>query len=128
MSWSLENDAEGREKFVFLVHMSSAIELAQESYCKKSLLFEPKALSLDQINLGYEANEAYRWLRVHGSTDGEYEAQTVLMVQDEKVRKVIQRNQAGYLAGQDEAMEVLDETQIVEAGWTEPGRCKGTEA
>ena len=87
MSWSLENDAEGREKFVFLVHMSSAIELAQESYCKNSALFEPTALSLEKIKLGYEHNDAYRWLSVQGSTDGMYEAQTVLMVQDERSAK-----------------------------------------
>ena len=43
---------------------------------------------------------------------------------------MIQRNQDTYLAraGQAEAMEVPDETQIVEDGWTEPGRCEGTEA
>ena len=43
---------------------------------------------------------------------------------------MIQRNQDTYLvrAGQDEAMEVPDETQIVEDGWNEPGRCEGTEA
>ena len=66
----------------------------------------------------------------NGGSDGQYEAQTVLMVQDEKVSKVIQRIKDEYRvrAGQDEAMEVPDETQIEEPGWTEPGLCEGTEA
>ena len=94
MSWSLEKDAEGLEKF----HLSSTCE---KSYCRDSLLFKPKTMSVEQINLGYEHNDAFLWLRERGSIDGQYEAQTVLMVQDEKVR-----------AGQDEAMEVPNETQI----------------
>ena len=83
-----------------------------------------------QIKQGYEQNEAYRWLKRHGGSDGMYEAQTVLMVQDEKVSLVIQRIKDEYRvrAGQDEAMEVPDETQIEEPGWTEPGLCEGTEA
>ena len=59
------------------------MELAEESYCTKSL-FEPKTLS---INLSYEHNEAYCWLRDHGCIEGHYEAQTVLMVQDERSAK-----------------------------------------
>ena len=55
-------------------------------------------------------------------------AQTVLMVQDEKVSLVLQRIKDEYLRPeQDEAMEVPDETQIEEDGWNQTGRCEGIE-
>ena len=127
----MKNDAEGLERFVYTIHLCEAIDVAQESYCSMSRLFEPQTMSMEQIERGYEQNEAYRWLKRHGGSDGMYEAQTVLMVQDEKVSLVIQRIKAEYLrvrAEQDVAMEVPNETQIEEPGWTEPGLCEGTEA
>ena len=126
----MKNDAEGLERFAHTIHLCEAIEVAQESYCSKSRLFEPQTMSMEQIERGYEQNEAYRWLKRHGGSDGMYEAQTVLNVQDEKVSLVIQRIKAEYRvrAEQDEAMEVPNETQIEEPGWTETWLCEGTEA
>ena len=60
-------------------------------------LFRPGQLSLDNVSqAGYERCPAYTWLRANGSREARFEAQTVIIENDQAVYNAIRIVQGGW--------------------------------
>ena len=104
---SLEGSVSKREKFKHTVHLCTAIEKTEMSYCLDSQLFpagpfgQPGPLNLDTLDQpGYHGCPAYVWLCSHGSIEGQFEMQTVLLEVTERTRLVTARLTHEYLQAQ----------------------------
>ena len=99
--WSC-NERE-REKFRVTTRLCEAIETGEKSYCKKSRLFAERALSVEQVEQGYEKCAAYIWLKDNGGIEGQYEAQTILIEQHESVTEIITLIRNEWMSAQVES-------------------------
>ena len=60
-------------------------------------LFRPGQLSLDNVSqAGYERCPAYTWLRANGSREARFEAQTVIIENDQAVYNAIREIQSRW--------------------------------
>ena len=111
--WSLEMSgrASGEQKYRFIENLSSAIEKTELSFCTRARFFDNDKLQLEKVQQsGYVPCEAYNWLSLNASLEGQYEMCTTLNEQDERVKTVVRSMQDCWVNEHQPAPE--EETQM----------------